>query len=386
MVSPRIVGTNIDTWILNIKGELRTELDQELERLKATCQELETDLATSWRFAAESLFLKPHGSGRQWRWILHCPSLHLDVGRGRLNGIIGKARLSSAFLWERSPDVALALLYAFLASFYGERFSLQVGEVHLCADLAGWELALDDAPAFLSRGHTRKTHFDAVEDAEESATEWAPPALEVNLFGRRCTGFEFSKGAAHSCTIYDKTKEITLSRKEWMQAVWASNGWDGDARVTRIEFRYKRECLREMEVEDAYTALGQLPSLWAYSTQRWLRHTIPTTDRNRGRWPLSPQWAEVQRADPYGEAVPAVRTHKVAGDLTLICQMLAGCSTTAAAFLSGQLPDTDDGSTFLRWFYDWMLAYLEKKGVSFEEVREDKCRLLGMVGASGDRG
>src|SRR5258708_37616622 len=164
-MDPTIVGANIDTWILNVKGELPLELAEELDRLKEASQEADEDVVTPWTFAGETLFIKAHGSGRQWRWILHCPSLHLDVGRGRLNGIIGKARLSSAFLWERSPDVALALLYAFLASFYGERFSLQVGEVHLCADLAGWELALDDAPAFLSRGHTRKTHFDAVEDA-----------------------------------------------------------------------------------------------------------------------------------------------------------------------------------------------------------------------------
>ena len=32
------------------------------------------------------------------------------------------------------------------------------------------------------------------------------------------------------------------------------------SRVTRVEFRYKRECLREMGVEEAYAFLDQLPS------------------------------------------------------------------------------------------------------------------------------
>jgi hypothetical protein len=92
-MSYTIVGANIDTWILNVQGDFPAELGDELDRLKDASQELEEDLATPWQFAGETLFIRAHGSGRQWRWILHCPSLHLDVGRGRLNGIIGKARL-----------------------------------------------------------------------------------------------------------------------------------------------------------------------------------------------------------------------------------------------------------------------------------------------------
>ena len=52
--------------------------------------------------------------------------------------------------------------------------------------------------------------------------------LQINLNGRRCGTLEFSKGAVHSCCIYDKTKEITVSRKDWMQEVWRRNGWDGE--------------------------------------------------------------------------------------------------------------------------------------------------------------
>src|SRR5215813_8667775 len=158
-----IVGANVDTLILNVKGELDGDLDAELDRVKQASQEADEDIPTSWTFAGEVLSIKAHGSGRQWRYILHCPSLHLDVGRGRPNGIVGKARLASAFLWERGPDVALSMLYTFLVGFYGEGFELQVSEVHLCADVAGWELSLEDAQAFITRGHRRlcrKTHLD----------------------------------------------------------------------------------------------------------------------------------------------------------------------------------------------------------------------------------
>jgi hypothetical protein len=275
--------------------------------------------------------------------------------------------------------VALAQLYDFLATFYGEGFMLQVSEVHLCADIAGWELALDDANAFVTRGHNKVTHTTTEQDQDMDKLAYMLPALDVNLTGRRCTGFEFSKGAAHSCCIYDKTNEITKSRKDWMQAVWLANGWDGASRVTRVEFRYERECLREMSIEDPYAMLGELAALWAYSSLQWLRHTTPTEDTNRGRWPLSPFWQAIVQADFFGEGVPAVRERKHAGNLQLICQMLAGCSTTAAAYLAGQLPEQDDGQNFLIWFYDWLQAYFARRELTFDGQRHSKRVRLGVV-------
>jgi hypothetical protein len=145
-----------------------------------------------------------------------------------------------------------------------------------------------------------------------------------------------------------------------------------------VEFRYKRECLHELSVEEPHAFLDQLPGLWAYSTFQWLRHTQPTFDANRGRWPVSPFWQAIQATEFFDHGVPAVREHKYAGNLTLICQMLAGCSTTAAAYIAGQLPGWDDGANFLTWFYDWMVAYLEKKGSTFERQRNNKRDRLGI--------
>jgi hypothetical protein len=255
-----------------------------------------------------------------------------------------------------------------------------VSEVHLCADIAGWELSLADAPAFITRGHRRKTHTEGDEVADEDVEEdYLRPSLEMNMTGRRCTGYEFSKGAAHSCTIYDKTKEITVSRKDWMQAVWTSNGWDGEARITRVEFRNKRECLKELGVDDPSFLLDKLPGLWAYSTLQWLRHTVPTQDSNRGRWECSPFWRAIQQADFFGNGTPAVRERKRVGDLQLICQMLSGCSTTAAAYLAGQVPSDEDGTHFLLWFMTWQEEYLRKKRVSFGALRDFKQTQLGVV-------
>jgi hypothetical protein len=258
-----LVGQNIDTFIGNarINVDFPDRLAEQLEEWKRRSQEAEEDLPTSWQFASEVLFIKPHGAGRQWRWILHSPSIHVDVGLGKLTHIVVKARLSSAFLWEHEIGTALTLLYGFLAEFLQIAFTFQVSEVHLCADLSGWERSLDEVQMFITRSRNKGLRLFPSDDDEELFV--SPTDMRLQFAGRRLATLDFSKGAPHACCIYDKTSEITVSRKDWMQEVWTSNGWDGESRVTRVEFRYKRECLREMHVEEAYAFLGQIPSLWA---------------------------------------------------------------------------------------------------------------------------
>jgi hypothetical protein len=166
-----------------------------------------------------------------------------------------------------------------------------------------------------------------------------------------------------------------------MRAVWATNGWDGASRVTRVEFRYKRDCLRELGVDDAEAFLEQrrLEQLWAYSTKSWLRHANPTEDSNKARWPVSPVWRLVQEATLFGDGTPGVRERNTAGDLKLICQMMAGCSSPAGALLTGTLPTWDDGANFLGWFYIWLGEYLSDKGTTFEAWCSEKRLRLGVT-------
>jgi hypothetical protein len=81
-------------------------------------------------------------------------------------------------------------------------------------------------------------------------------------------------------------------------------------------------------------------------------------------------------APPYE---PLVRERKLKGHLTIIWQMIAGCASAAAAYLTGTIPEWGDGANFLGWFSDWMEGYLAEKGMSFAEVRERKRVRLGVV-------
>src|SRR5262249_884781 len=49
--------------------------------------------------------------------------------------------------------------------------------------------------------------------------------------------------------------------------------------------------------DDVAVTFAALDALWAYSTDLWLRHTIPNpADRRRARWENSPWWQVVQGA------------------------------------------------------------------------------------------
>ncbi len=224
---------------------------------------------------------------------------------------------------------------------------------------------------------------------------------EVEQRGRRMKGFYFSKTAPHSCLIYNKSSEVTVHHKEWFYEVWKRNGWDGQTPVTRVEFRYERECLREMGLEDPYELLDRLDRLWAYSTRAWLRHTIPSQDSNQSRWPVSAVWQVVQGATLFvTEAVPAVRVKKVEleREHTLAGFVGYGTSLAARAVLVEQLAQAaaergvvldvgpglvpaavgEDGGGFLAWAYEQMQAYLEeRKRATFGQVMRRKLAWLG---------
>jgi hypothetical protein len=75
--SPHLVGANIDIFIGNVRlrGDFPDALAAQLGERKRQSQEAEEDLPTSWRFAGEVHFIKPHGA-----------RLHLDPAR------VGRAR------------------------------------------------------------------------------------------------------------------------------------------------------------------------------------------------------------------------------------------------------------------------------------------------------
>src|SRR5258708_1425850 len=105
-----LVGYGVDTLLLNVrytdkngqpvKQELDEKLARELDDLQQEARKHEMAMNSSWSFLGVSLFMEPHGAGRQWRWLLASRLLNVAVSRGKFNDIITQVRFSSEFLWS----------------------------------------------------------------------------------------------------------------------------------------------------------------------------------------------------------------------------------------------------------------------------------------------
>jgi hypothetical protein len=126
------------------------------------------------------------------------------------------------------------------------------------------------------------------------------------------TGISFGAGNEVSARLYDKTREILKSGKDYLKPLWASEGWDGVSQVWRMEFQLRREGLPPEMLASAADALGVSGQVWRYLCDDWLRLAIPSeSDETRTRWPTHPLWQDLSRLwdiDP--EAPPLTRVPK----------------------------------------------------------------------------
>lgn len=116
---------------------------------------------------------------------------------------------------------------------------------------------------------------------------------EHYVSGRLDTGYRIGSGALIG-RIYDKSLEITISKKEWFKTIWSANGWDGESRVIRAEFQARRDFLKKMSVDSFLSLCERLADMWRYYTHDWLTIRIPCGDSHRHRWEVAEWWKVIQ--------------------------------------------------------------------------------------------
>jgi len=407
-MSPMIVGRGVDTLVLNIsyrdgqhkpcKRELPHNLKEQLDAWKHAAITAEEPIPVPLTFEGVNLHMYPNGAGKgQWRWLLRCESFNLLVSMGRLN-CVAQVRFSSEFLWScRGVDDAIVRVEEFLVHhFLQECVYMQVSEVHLCADIAGWDVAsIDQRCDFVSRSRKRGTY--EVTDLQ----------IEDFSYGLTRSGFLFSRGGPISCVIYDKTREIRQqSQKWWFHDLWQANGWNAEEQpvVWRVEFRFKREVLHELSVEgqfegieDAFSLLERIPLMWAYAAGHvssgedgvhdgWLRLVVPGADSNRSRWTTHAVWAEVQQAfvvssyedeeeERGDEKAEVIRKRKYQASLERAVAATVGYLSSMAAWLGrdgGKAGAEADLLYMIAWLRERTSVYLGKRARKFAKEVEKK--------------
>ncbi|MGH2480380.1 MAG: hypothetical protein ACRDHW_12055 [Ktedonobacteraceae bacterium] len=170
-----IVNRGVDTLVVNAyhvslgghvrKGEVSDALVKRLEEWKKAAQEAVEPVPSAWVFQGVRLLMRPNGAGRgHWQWLLISRLLTVSISRGRWNGGIAQVRFSSEYLWSApSLEEAIKQVHRFLEQLFGCEVFLQVSEVHLCVDVAGWSeiRSVDHRRDFVSRARQRPVHETA---------------------------------------------------------------------------------------------------------------------------------------------------------------------------------------------------------------------------------
>ena len=187
-----------------------------------------------------------------------------------------------------------------------------VSRIDLHADWQGWELIGDQRHRFICRSRTLVTYEE----------------------GDALSGFSFGRRTSHSRTarIYDKTAEMQRTGNDWLPDLWGKQ-FDPDLPVLRVEFEFGRNTLRDCQVDTPTETLANADRLWAYATQNWLTYRRPTDHACAFRWPIAPEWTDIQRATLAGSAVPMNRitAGKTAGSRRRLMPALNGYLASFAA-------------------------------------------------------
>ena len=327
MSSVKILGAFVDTLVLNVypsesnfativKRRLAPELKEELDALKKLAQDRECDLPTRFVYQGENLLMKTKGS-EGFHWILRSSKITLAVNRGSKATLLAQVRCSSEYLWaERDLCIITSDLYAFLSAVLGPHILLQVSSCDLAADVMGFDpgSVADVKEHFVTRAQL-DDQMPLDPDALDDGMLDGPDSIKRRW--KRLTGLPFgARNGKVSALIYDKTHEIKYKspQKRWFHDLWLSvkdeQGnplWDDASPVWRIEMRFKRAALHEGDVNDPFRLEERIPGMWAYAVgtvgggadglpDGWLRYVVPSSDKNRSRWPVHPDWQVIQGA------------------------------------------------------------------------------------------
>lgn len=408
--SVKVLTHGVDTLFVNahftdgnghpVKTDLPDTLAVQLERWKREAQEAGEAIPCSCVFNDKQLKMYPNGAGRgHWQWLLRSDDLALCISRGKWNGGIAQVRLASEYLWK-SPLLMDAVLevHSFLYELFEREIILQPSEVHLCADVIGWDdiAELDFRRLFVSRSRVRGDFNQGGESGWQEGTN-----VNDFSFGLKRTGIAFSPDGSLSAVIYHKSREAKRSGKLWFHDLWRCNGWDGESQVWRVECRFKREALHELKqegvfhgIEDVCDLPERLPVLWAYAVGQvggspadglpdgWLRYVVPVEDDNRSRWPTHPTWQAIQGAFICEHTYPSdfgkiIRKRKEERNIRKGIEAVMGYGTSLSAWAGGDLANADaDLSMFLHWLAAKGEEYFEEQEREFaKEVQRKRVKL-----------
>lgn len=252
------------------------------------------------------------------------------------------------------PAQSVEWFQALIAGFTSE-LRITTSRLDVFSDWHGLDLTGDDRGRFVSRGRRRDLH--------EEAETW--------------TGFEFGRRTTKTicARIYDKTLDVDRKGARWWFDVWG-DAYEQGRPVTRVEFEFGREGLKQYGVDTTAQALAAAPGLWKSASTEWLTLRDPNADRTPSRWPVAAEWQAVQEPSFAAGALGLDRVleGRVAGGLRGIRPSLVGYLATFCAYIGAVDLEAAVG-VLLQFVRDYEIV----SGVSFADrvaAKRQKLRLV----------
>jgi hypothetical protein len=196
---------------------------------------------------------------------------------------------------------------------------VQVSHFHQCADVQGWVPTLAELGGIVKRA-------DTLDIYDTNGDEYQEEGLEYRLArGDALQGVAAGRSNRLRASVYDKSKEIRRSGKEWFRDVWAqAPDRNPDLPVWRVEAQYGRELLHKYRVETLDDLRAQQDALWRYFLAWFSWRERQLTDlAHPQRWPLIPAWSALWSARPVSAPLPPARV--IAPKLLRLAQQADGC-------------------------------------------------------------
>lgn len=370
----RVVYSGLDSYAANVRGgEVRWDF---MALLPGAKEDAETAgglaLSPFPSFLGEPLSIKNHGGGT-YTYLLGNADVVVKVRKADHAPTLAAAtvELSAACLHRLGYVVALRSLAAWVAE-WAPGATLQPSEVDLCADTQGWQPTAADFAG-------KRERWAFVCPAERPNLIPYDDYYGYVRFGTGGREGSRSGAAPIQCAIYDKSDEIRVHDKGWFVPLWSrSEVYKDDEITSRVEFRFRRELLKEMGIETQAQLLVSLGALWAHGLE-WCRYCVPAAedgDSNRSRWEVRPEWRVLAAID-WGSSGDGVleRIDQARPKLERTLAAIGGHLTTLQALLAGAMDP--DIAAVAEMLVPALLRRWEARGESYERKVADKVLRLG---------
>lgn len=278
-----LLRASIDSLYVTYQGELSDLMSMRLTQLKTLAQSQRDSTANLSQIKLGKHLFEVNGNGRHpFAFILSNAYFRLEIAKqGAKHTPMVHCKIASELLSLMSTDGIIGDLHEIVSGLGTITGATNISRADLCVDfVTNYPIAGIQNPEWVTKARSFSNHFT----------------------DRRYSGVSIAAGSTLSARLYSKTIEMKKNPRPYLEDIWRQLGWDGYSEVWRLEFQFRRQALRDLSVVTYADLMTSLHGLWQYSTENWLRHTIPNeSDKTQSRWPLSPFWEVIQKAEWKGE-------------------------------------------------------------------------------------